>query len=269
MAKIRDYVSIIRDNILPLMKENYNINFKSEPILLRPTAVTYMGFDTDDNRIMLEFNSDYKEGNKSLIQDNELFATVFFRFTGAKAGVIDITNPFEASEILYSTLYELGFRTSQDIQDDKDKAEREKEEQRLAKEKEIQQAREKEKKRHELMSNKPDIEEPQEEPQEGNTTYTQAIDTTLEEFNNRHELNSNLHCTFLVPETKKQDVFDVDIYYVSKNKCYIKSEYLNLDKTYDSDDLKEFLLDLYEKYTPRIVAFYSASDELISNYVLT
>lgn len=269
MAKIRDYIPILKQNIIPAMSNTYDIYFKLEPIMLRPTSVSYMGFDKSNNRIILEFNSEYQSNEKSLLQSNQLFSTVFFGFSGTKAGVLDITNTEESIEILYSALYELGFRTSQDIQDEKDKAEKEKEEKRLAKEKEIQKAREKEKARHELMSNKPDTGEEEEEPEEGVITYTEALDNTLEAFNKRHEINSNLHYTFLVPESKKQDVFDVDIYYVSRNKCYIKSEYLNLDKTYDSDDLKEFLLDLYEKYTPRVVAFYSASDELLDNYLIT
>ena len=269
MAKIKDYIPILKQNIIPAMMETYNINFKLEPIMLRPTSVSYMGFDKSENRIILEFNSEYRDNGKPLLQNNQLFSTVFFGFAGTKAGVLDITNTQESIEILYSALYELGFRTEQDIQDDKDKAEKEKQEKQQAKEREIQQAREKEKARHELMSNKPDTGENEEEPQEeGNITYTEALDNTLQTFNERHEINSNLHYTFLVPDSKKQDVFDVDIYYVSKNKCYIKSEYLDLDKTYDSNDLKEFLLDLYEKYTPRVVALYSASDELLDNYII-
>ena len=188
---------------------------------------------------------------------------------GAKAGIVDLSNIDETIEILYSTLYELGFRTSEDVEEDKIKAEKEKEEQKLAKEKEIQAAREKEKARHKIMSTKPDIEEPEETSDETQATYTQASETVLEEFNDRHEINSNLHYTFLVPDSKKQDTFSVDIYYVSKNKCYIKSEYLDLDKTYDSDNLNDFLLDLYEKYTPRVISFYSAKDEMLDNYILT
>ena len=79
MAKIKDYIPIIKSKILPAMQTRYNIKFYTEPVLLRPISVTYTGSDSN-TRVMLEFNSDYKSSGKDLLQPNELFATVFYGF---------------------------------------------------------------------------------------------------------------------------------------------------------------------------------------------
>lgn len=271
MAKIREYIPIIKNKILPTMESNYGINFKSEPVLLRNTAVTYAGLDSTETRVMMEFNSEYQIKGKSLLNSNELFATVFYGFAGAKAGVIDLSNINETTEILYSTLYELGFRTSSDIDEEKAKAQQDKEKAEKEKEEKIKQAREKEKARHEAMfRNDNEKEEPEEEPQEEESEdyYTESVDNILKDFINKNEVNSSLHCTYLIPDSIKQNVFSVDVYYVSTAKCYIKSEYLELDKVYDTKDLEDFLIDLSTKYTPRVLSFYSANDELLSNYIM-
>ena len=80
MAKIKEYIPIIKSKILPTMQTKYNIKFYTEPVLLRPISVTYTGSDTNNTRVMLEFNSDYKSSGKDLLNSNELFATVFYGF---------------------------------------------------------------------------------------------------------------------------------------------------------------------------------------------
>ena len=271
MARIKDYIPTIKNKLLPMMYDKYGISFKSEPVLLRITAVTYTGSDLENKRVMLEFNSEYQEKGKAKMDSNQLFATVFYGFAGNKAGYVDISNVDEATDILYSALYELGFKTPEDLEDEKKRAQEEKERAEKEKEEEINKKREKEKARHEAMFNQDN--EPKDTPEEETTeetdTYSSSIDSALSSFYGRHEINSTIHCTYLIPDSAKQNVFDVDVHYISQTKCYVKSEYLNLDSVYNAKDLQPFLIDLESKYTPRVVSVYSANDELIYNDIVS
>lgn len=269
MANIRKFLDTIEQELLPAMESKYNLQMYQKPVMERPVSVTYSGQDlSNKTRVMFQFNSEYKDEKEQLL-DNQLFATVFYGFAGAKAGVIDINNIDEASEILYSSLYELGYRTSDDIEEDKQKAEQKKQQEKEAKEKEIEKAREKAKARHELMSNKPDTGEEDEENEEDNSdevTFTQALSELLKEFKARHEINSNLHFTFTNPDSPK-DVYDVDVYYVTYNKALVQSDYLKLDKVYNLDDIENFLISQYEKNSPKAASFESASGEPLDQYL--
>lgn len=270
MANIKRFLDVIEQQILPAMESNYNIKMYQKPVMERPVSVTYSGEDLSNNtRVMFQFNSEYKDEREQL-SNNQLFATVFYGFAGTKAGVIDINNINETVEILYSALYELGYRTEQDVQEDKEKEEIRKQKEKEDKDEEIKKARDKVKAKHELMSNKPDIGDKEDseesEVEDDNPTFTQALDELLKEFKARHEINSNLHFTFTNPESPT-DVYDIDVYYVTYNKALVQSDYLKLDKVYDINDIEEFLIGQYEKNSPKVASFESASGEPLDQYL--
>ena len=241
-------------NIFPILKSEYNIDiFSDRPVSQRPTAITYTGNDSKKTRILLEFNSNYRENNVDLLQDNEVFCTVFYGFAGNKAGVLNLDDSNECAEIIYSALYELGFRTQQDI----DKAKQDEENKKQA---EIEAEREKNAKKKEQLKkdieNQPndnsdeelntDSEESEDSINEASTNYDKYLAALIK----RNELGSKIFVSITLPNNNSSyKVLSIELTFISAKMCLVETSGINpkVDKTTTWENAKDYIFKVVEK----------------------
>lgn len=265
------YLPFIKNQLFPILESKYNIKMHvPDPLNQRPTQVTYTGKDLNQKqsvRILLQFDCSYTD-NEGEINDNELFVTAFWGFAGRKVGRININEPEESAEAIHTTLKELGFRTTTDKEEDKANAEKqeakkkEDERQKRAKEK----ADAKQRLSMQLDKEKDSELDTDSDEQDDSIKFPEALDIVFNDFMKKHELNSNIHVTYNNPDDR-HEVYSIDVFYTSREKCYVTSEYLGLDKMYLITDTKNYLLKRAQISSPKTLQFSSEDNNLYDFYV--
>lgn len=91
----------------------YDIDMINKPIINKPHAQTYIGYDTDNNQIQIIFSSrhidkmDYREGK------NDMLVQIRYKDKLETAGVVDLSNKDNldaAFQIITMTLENMGFK---------------------------------------------------------------------------------------------------------------------------------------------------------------
>ena len=113
VRKLDKFIDDIENKLFPALKESsMNLIMYNDPIYNSTTINTYAG-DLDDDRIRLEISSNHVE-LKDYIDDNAVFATIYYKGKGSKVGVLNLDDINECVGLIYATLYDMGYRTQED-----------------------------------------------------------------------------------------------------------------------------------------------------------
>lgn len=247
---IEKYQKQIENSLLPLLKENYDIDINNRPIRATKTTLTYKGLTYNEDSVMLELLSNYEE----LDEPNTLFVTVYYNSRGVDAGIINMNNVYEASEIIGATLYDMGYRTKQEVESEKlyketkEKAEKEK-----------QQAEEKEalaKRKEELMRDV-EMERQAKENEPEDTSDVEESSDSIEEFNTLFDkylptlkIGDYFDITIAIDYENQVKFLGIKVTYVTATVCYVVTNGITpaLDKQVDLEKVKPYINKIAEKF---------------------
>lgn len=250
MRTIDSYIKLIEKDLFPALYNKIGLKMNTAPITKMNTIVTYNG-DLENKTVTLEFSSNHKE-LADYFNTKSLFVTLYYNAKGTQAGVIDLDYIDSCVEIIYSALYELGYRSQEDIEED-----RKKEEERLRKEKQEElKKKQDEEKRKELISYNTNYDEIENEPEDDLSSeesieeFEKDFDMYLDYFNKKGESNSSLEVS--IGYSKKQSTVSfvsVDCFYISSNKCLVQTHSISpeIDKAVSWDSAKDYIIKVAQK----------------------
>lgn len=253
VREIKPYLKVIQRNLLPALKSELGLVMNNEPSNLRNTTATYSG-NINNTRVLLEFSSNHKDladANKY-----DLFVKTYYGSSGNEAGIIDLTNIPEAVEQIYSALYELGYRSEQDIADEKarqDEEKRKAEEDKKAKEEKRKQDRELEDiKNQQMQVDEEPIEEinPAEESAESISDFKVEFDKYLNVLKDEAMINGQIMSSISFSASQNQfKLINVDMYFISATMCLVQTSGINpkVDKAVSWDKAKNYIIKVAEK----------------------
>ena len=232
---IQKYRPYIEQNLLPALND-IEVKMNTSPISTRQTSLAYSGESNASDRIVLEFYSNHADLQDYDKSEPVVFVKTYYHSKGNAAGVINLSNISEAIDLIYAALYDLGYRTSQDIKDE------ELEKQRAEEKKAKADAEERAKKKAELnakvMSDIVDaeyaeenkIEEPEEEDTETEDSieeFSIDFDRYLNVFKQRHQINDQMIISITMTNNDNYKVLSINLYYISDNMCLIQTTGIN------------------------------------------
>ena len=261
--RIENYFNDI-NNLFSVIRSNYNINFSSNPISKGLTIATFGGSYKDYNyNIMLEISCNHKE----LESKDQLFVYTYFGSRGNSAGIININDLQEAAELIYAALRELGFKTDEDREREKEEKEI-KNRERLEKEKKDR--AEAKKKIDDYLSKNDEKEEPVEDNSINDEETDETIKVADEEFDlykeKLDELGEKDNCITASisygEDFSKMSVISVDVFYVDSNTCRVKTEGISpkIDKETTWDKAKNMMLKVTKKLNG-VISLYAITPD--------
>lgn len=180
---IVNYMKQIEQNLIPSLNSSLDININNYP---KVEKETYAIYEDSNKHISIELSCNHRD----IEQRDQLFATVTYNNMRVESGLISLSDIDDAVEIITISLKDLGFKTPQDIEEEKRKAEEEKkaEEERKAKEQEERKTR-----NAANLTNSNDSQELDNAEDEGDTEQPE-----LDEYNNEkpmflNELDSTIN----------------------------------------------------------------------------
>lgn len=261
IRQISKYIKNIQTKLFPALKNNYNLDMNENPTNISTTLATFNG-QLNDNRVILEFSSNHKD-LADYPDEPVLFLYLYFNYKGTKAGIINLNNINEAVEIIYAALYELGYRTQEDINKEKEKKKKEQE-------KKLQDEKERLKKRKEELlkqTQEDEIDYDNEEPEEDESKSSilemnNDFDKYLSILQENNQPNSQINATIsYLSENNNYKIINVNLFYITKNQCLIQTEGVKpkIDQQTSWDKAKNYIIKVTEKINGVIAI--SALDE--------
>ena len=261
--RIENYFNDI-NNLFSVIRSNYDINFSSNPVSKGLTIATFGGSYKDYNyNIMLEISCNHKE----LESKDQLFVYTYFGSRGNSAGIININDLQEAAELIYAALRELGFKTDEDREREKEEKEI-KNRERLEKEKKDR--AEAKKKIDDYLSKNDEKEEPVEDNSINDEETDETIKVADEEFDlykeKLDELGEKDNCITASisygEDFSKMSVISVDVFYVDSNTCRVKTEGISpkIDKETTWDKAKNMMLKVTKKLNG-VISLYAITPD--------
>lgn len=251
MKAIKYYIKTIDSKLLPALDERLGLKLSMQPNYTRTTKVSYGG-TLEGTRVVLDFSSNHIELND--YDDNYLYCDVYYGSGGDSAGIIDLNNIDECVDQIYSALYELGYRTPEDIEEEK-RAEEEKKQAEEAK----KQAEEQ--KRQERLAQEEPEEEEQNTEQEIEDTesedslkeYTVNFDKYLKIMTDENQMNSRMEISISADvsttEREQYKLININAFYISSMMCLLQTDGISpkVDKAVTWDKAKNYTMRVAEK----------------------
>lgn len=230
---IQKYKPYIEQNLLPALANDIEIKMNTSPISTRQTSLAYSGESNANDRIVLEFYSNHQDLQDYDKNEPVVFVKTYYRSKGNAAGIINLSNISEAVDLIYAALYDLGYRTSQDIEDEKQEKQRAEEKQ--AKADAEERAKKKAELNAEIMSKaadeedaEPETEEPDTETADSIAEFSSDFDKYLNVLNQRHQINDQMIISITMStDTNDFKILSINLYYISANMCLIQTTGIN------------------------------------------
>ena len=220
VRKLDKFINDIVNKLFPALRESsMNLIMYNDPVYSSATVNTYAG-DLGDDRIKMEISSNHVE-LKDYINDNAIFATIYWKGRGSKIGVLNLDDINECVGLIYATLYELGYRTPEDLEKEK------KEKEEKLKAEEDKKKAELEKKREERKAKQQAEIDNQEEPEEEISPEEESANSIKEASN-----NFDLYLDKLQDINSKESMIMANISFNTENTTF---KVINVDMTYASD----------------------------------
>lgn len=252
---IDDYIPLLLKNVFPQLQQ-FGINMYNKPFMQDKVTVSYNGDTYDGERLRLYFNcihSELDEENKS-----EVFVDAEYNSNYFPIGKIDINQGQDSAEIIYASLYEEGYRTEQDKEQDKEQAEKEQAE----KEKKDKAALEKKKKERQEWkqaqmvqpSEDSEMEENPEEVKESQEEFSRLFDIYLDRLKKINQLNGSIIISIMITDDSSNNLkgkfLGVDLYYIGETQCLMQTNQITpkIDQVTTWDKAKNYCLKVAEKF---------------------
>ena len=271
---IDKYRNVIERTLIPSLKD-YDIIINSDPTDVKQTSLTYSG-EGMKSRIVLKFFSNHVDLQSYDLKEPVLFVNAYFRSVGSPVGIIDLNKISDAAELIYSSLYDLGFRSNKDLeQEELDK-------QQKAKDDEINKKRQSEKLKSEvddivsnanaldainkLNNEEQDKEEHDKEVTDSINDFSTMFDKYLDLFKQRQQLNDMMSITISLKKDNNVKILSIYLYYVSVNNCLIQTN--NIKPEQDTlttwDKAKNYAINVAKKINGVIyvIAYDENNNEL-------
>ena len=254
MKAIKYYIKTINNELLPALEDRLGLDLAMQPNYTRTTKVSYAG-SLDGVRTILEFSSNHIELKD--YDDNYLFCNVYYGSGGDSAGIINLDNIDECVDQIYAALYELGYRSPEDIEEEKRKEEEKKQAE------EAKKQAEEEKKKQNLANRQEEPEEnTEEEPEEIEDNeseesikeYSTDFDKYLDVMSKENLVNGRMEISIAINDTssnsEKYKMLNIDAYYISGMMCLVQTSGINpkVDKAVTWDKVKNYALKIAEKF---------------------
>lgn len=228
----------------------------NKPFMQDKVTVSYNGDTYDGERLRLYFNcihSELDEENKS-----EVFVDAEYNSNYFPIGKIDINQGQDSAEIIYASLYEEGYRTEQDKEQDKEQAEKEQAE----KEKKDKAALENKKKERQEWkqaqmvqpSEDSETEENPEEVKESQEEFSRLFDIYLDRLKKINQLNGSIIISIMITDDSSDNLkgkfLGVDLYYIGETQCLMQTNQITpkIDQVTTWDKAKNYCLKVAEKF---------------------
>lgn len=259
IRQINKYLEDLQTKLFPALQDSYNLIINESPTKVSNTLATFVG-QIDGDRVILEFSSNHRDLSD---YNNEpvLFLYLYYKSKGTKAGIINLNNIDEALDIIYASLYSLGYRSQEDIEEERRKIEKDKE-------KKIQDEKERLKKRKEELLSQPeeekddDIDNEEDESESSLVEMNSDFDRYLSILKENNQPNSQINATISYPSDDNNfKVVNVYIFYITKNQCLVQTEGIKpkIDQQSTWEKAKNYLINVTKKINGVIVL--SAFDE--------
>lgn len=259
IRQINKYLEDLQTKLFPALQDSYNLIINESPTKVSNTLATFVG-QIDGDRVILEFSSNHRDLSD---YNNEpvLFLYLYYKSKGTKAGIINLNNIDEALDIIYASLYSLGYRSQEDIEEERRKIEKDKE-------KKIQDEKERLKKRKEELLSQPeeekddDIDNEEDESESSLVEMNSDFDRYLSILKENNQPNSQINATISYPSDDNNfKVVNVYIFYITKNQCLVQTEGIKpkIDQQSTWEKAKNYLINVTKKINGAIVL--SALDE--------
>lgn len=252
---IDDYIPSLLKNVFPQLRQ-FGINMYNKPFMQDKVTVSYNGDTYDGERLRLYFNcihSELDEENKS-----EVFVDAEYNSNYFPIGKIDINQGQDSAEIIYASLYEEGYRTEQDKEQDKEQAEKEQAE----KEKKDKAALENKKKERQEWkqaqmvqpSEDSETEENPEEVKESQEEFSRLFDIYLDRLKKINQLNGSIIISIMITDDSSNNLkgkfLGVDLYYIGETQCLMQTNQITpkIDQVTTWDKAKNYCLKVAEKF---------------------
>jgi hypothetical protein len=220
-------------------------------------TVSYNGETYDNERLRLYFNCIHSELEAD--NESEIFVDAEYNSNYFPIGKIDINQGQSAAEIIYAGLYEEGYRTEQDKEQDKAQAEKEKAEK---EQKEIEALEKKKKDRQAWKQSLLPKEEPKDEVQEENPEeikesqeeFSKLFDIYLNRLRELNQPNGSIVTSIMITDTSNNNLkgkfLGVDLYYIGGNQCLMQTNQITpkIDQVTTWDKAKNYCLKVAEKF---------------------
>lgn len=252
VKEIKPYLKPIQRNLIPALNSELGLELSNTPVNIRTTKVSYSG-ELADTRVILDFSSNHVDLTD--YDKNSLFVYVYYGANGTEAGIINITNISEAVEQIYSALYELGYRSEQDLADEKarqDEEKRKAEEEQKAKEEKRRKARDLENIENKQEPTEEPVEQisPAEESAESITEFKDEFDKYLNVLKDESAINGQIMSSVSISTSENQfKLINIDMYYISPSLCLVQTSGINpkVDKAVTWDKAKNYIIKVAEK----------------------
>jgi hypothetical protein len=101
----------IMTKLIPMLNQ-YGLDFPRRPIQDKPGSQTYIGYDSDLNKIRLTFYNQHEDKLNNREGKYDMLVTIDYKGQSTEAGVVDLKSRNsldEAFELITMTLEDLGF----------------------------------------------------------------------------------------------------------------------------------------------------------------
>ena len=248
IKSIQPYLKTIQNSLLPSLSK-YEIFINSNPTDVKLTEATYSG-EADGDRLVIKFYSNSNQLADYSKSDNVVYCNVYLGAGGTPAGILNLSNVQESAEQIYATLYELGFRTNNDKEEDK--LEKEK---KAAEEKAKKQADKEKRLQNQDIDNvekEPEEEiDPKQESQESIEEASIKFDKYLNELIKIGEMNSTISCKITMDSDRSSSfrMLNIDMIYISPTICLLETTGIKpkVDKTVTWQTAKDYCIKVAEK----------------------
>lgn len=245
---VSKYMKIIINDLLPALEKSIEkLSINTNPIRYINTIAEFSG-TLNDRRIILEFSSN--DSRLDDASDSSVFCSIYYKESKEDAGIIDLVDIQSCVEMIVGALYDLGYKSSEDLA--KEKADQE------AKEKEeYEKKMAEEKKRKEQLYNEPSNDSseeeqisPEEESIQSINDFSIMFDKYLKALINLAQIGSSMIVIIAVGDDKtKIKLLNITLTYISSNTCLIETEGINpkVNKTVTWDKAKNYCINVAKK----------------------
>ena len=250
MRNIDPYIKLIQGNLFPALYNSLGLKMNTTPTNKMNTIATYNG-DLENSNVTLEFSSNHKE-LADYVNTNSVFVTLYYNAKATQVGIIDLDDIDSCVEIIYSSLYELGYRSAEDIEEEKRKEEEKKQKEREKQEKE-KEAKKKELELYRNLSNFEDDVDDSNDVEDTETSIEEAnadFDMYLDYFNEKAESNTNMEISIGYEKRPGSVSFVyIECFYINSTKCLLQNSGISpeIDKVVSWDSAKDYMNKVAEK----------------------
>lgn len=247
VRKIQPYIKTIQQSLFPELSSRLNINMITTPYSSSATLATFKG-RLENKEITLEFSSNHRDLDEN--SKTDLFLYLYYNYKGTKVGIINITDLEECVDLIFIALSDLGYKSQEDIELEKEQK-RKAEEEKARKEKEELQKR----KEDLLRQTQQDEEEPEEElpdtESEDSIEESQVIfDKYLTELRKSNQPNSYINAGISYSTSESSfKMINIMMFYVSSKLCLVQTEGIKpkIDQTTSWEKAKDYVFKVADK----------------------